>query len=197
MFHDRLCQEHLFVFVRGERAMNIELLYRRITPELNRIAKKYRSYNSSLDEGDLFQEMCIHLLIRYKSGVPDHLNHSYVIKGCEFHLLNFLRKKKEKLNSQSLEDIQNSEGNRLNNQLSDTRESLNEMIAVKIVIERIKNELPSVREKKLFVFLLKGYTIREIGKKLEISHVMVHKIKKKMTTKYKLYKKLKLSSWNN
>jgi len=176
--------------------MSIEILFKRIIPELNKIAKKYRGYNSFFDERDFFQEMCVYLLIRYKNGIPGHLNHSYILKGCEFYLLNLLRKKKEKMNSWSLEDIQNSESSRLNNQLSDNRESLDEMIAGKIVVERITNELQSIREKKLFVFLLRGYTLREIGKKLEISHVMVNKIKKMMIVKYKLHEKLNFHAEN-
>lgn len=176
--------------------MSVELLLENISPELNRIAKKYEGYNSSLDGEDLFQEMCIHLLIRFKRGVPKCFNNSYVVKGCEFYLLNFLRKNRRRLHQQSLEDFQYSNSNPRNIRTPNLQQSLDEMISRKMIVEKIKNELSSIREKKLLILLLKGYSIREIGKQLNISHVMVNKIKKKMIVKYKLHEKLNFYTEN-
>lgn len=170
--------------------MSIDALFGRITPELNRIARKYENYHSFLEREDLFQEMCIYLFTRFKRGVPSCFNNSYVLKGCEFFLLNFLRKNRERVKQQSLIDSQFSDSNSRNNKAPDLQQSLEEIINRKLVVEKITNELSSVREKKLLILLLKGYTIREIGKKLNISHVMVNKIKKKMIVKYKLHEKL-------
>ena len=176
--------------------MSIDVLFGRITPELNRIARKYEGYHSFLEREDLFQEMCIYLLTRFKRGVPSCFNNSYVLKGCEFFLLNFLRKNRERVKQQSLVDSQFSNNNSRNNKATDLQQSLDEIINGKMVVEKITNELSSKREKELLMLLLKGHTIREIGKKLNISHVMVNKIKKKMIEKYKLHEKLNFYTEN-
>ncbi|MDD5617926.1 MAG: hypothetical protein PHG69_02425, partial [Candidatus Omnitrophica bacterium] len=70
--------------------MDFRILLERITPALRSIARKHL-LRTFYDEEDLYQEMCIYLWQEYSQGLPLGINESYVIKGCEFHILNYLR----------------------------------------------------------------------------------------------------------
>lgn len=163
--------------------MSFETLFNRISPRIKRMAKSYKANCSFLDEDDLYQEMCIHLWNNFKEGLPGHINDAYVVRGCNLYLLNVLRKEKEKVQVLSLENPFNEDGNTLKDVLPDTREPFDSYIEKKITIEDIKNNGFSRREKKVFTLRLSGFTLREIGKKLGISHVMVLKIEKKFRRK--------------
>jgi len=54
-----------------------------------------------------------------------------------------------------------------------------------IFIQQMKEKELTRREKEVAEFLSQGYTLREIGMKLSISHVRVLKIKENMGKKFK------------
>lgn len=165
--------------------MRFKAVFERISPKLRGVAHRHNGHGRFIDENDLYQEMCMHLWGRYKNGVPDGFNDSYIIKGCEFHILNYLRKEKESAPTISLEEPINDDGDTLKDIVPDRGEALGRVIDKEITIEEIKNNGFSKREKEVFSLLLKGYTVREIGKLLGISHVMVIKLKKKIIKEYR------------
>lgn len=116
------------------------------------------------------------------------------MKGCEFHILNYLRTEREKARIVSLEEPINEEGDTLKDVLPDGRESLDKFIDRKLVIEDIKNDGFSKREKEVFLLILQGYTIREIGKKLDVSHVMVIKHKQRIIKKWQKREEIQVTS---
>jgi RNA polymerase sigma factor (sigma-70 family) len=160
--------------------MNFYAVYKRIEPRLKKIAKRYNGHGRFIDEDDLYQEMCMHLWNKYKDDVPVGINEAYIIKGCEFHLLNYLRKEREKVSLISMEQPINENGDMVQDVLSDTNEPLDELADRKIKIDQIKNNSFGEKEKAVFLLLLKGNTIRETGRELGISHVMVLKHKKNL-----------------
>jgi len=163
--------------------MGFDELYDRVSPRLKRIANFYNGRSSSFDRDDLYQEMAGHLWNNFKNGVPEELNDAYIIKGCEFHILNYMRKEREKVYKVSMEAPINENGDTLRQTLSDGAESLDRKVDKKMLVDHIMNNGFSNREKEVFKLLLEGYTVREAGEKLGISHVMVVKLKSKLISK--------------
>lgn len=160
--------------------MRFEELYEKITPRLKRIAGFYNNRGNSFDRDDLFQEMVIHLWNNFKDGVREGLNDSYIIKGCEFHILNYMRKQKEKAYRVSLEEPINENGDTLREILAGYSETPDKTVDKKMLVDHVMNNGFSKKEKDVFKLLLEGYTVREAGIKLGISHVMVVKLKNKI-----------------
>ncbi len=167
--------------------MDFKTLYERISPRLRirakRIATNHNGHSLFIDDEDLYQEMCIHLWKKFKDGVPAGINEAYIVRGCEFHILNYLRKEREKIRILSLDQPINENGDTLKNVLSNRAESLDRSVDTKITIEHIRNNGLTKREKEVFSLLLEGYTVRETGKELGISHVMVIKYKQRIIKK--------------
>ena len=89
--------------------MDFRILLQKITPALRYIARKHLLYGF-YDEEDLYQEMCLFLWQNYANGLPMGINEAYVIKACEFHIRNFLRKGRPKTTILSLEDLISPKG---------------------------------------------------------------------------------------
>jgi RNA polymerase sigma factor (sigma-70 family) len=160
--------------------MEFEKLYKRIEPRLKKIANFYGRRGYSFDKDDLYQEMMSHLWNKFKLGASEGFNDTYIIKGCEFHILNYMRKEKEKVYKVSMEMPINENGDTLGATLSDGAENIDSKVDKRMLVDYIMNNGFSSREKEVFRFLLEGYTVREAGKKLGISHVMVLKLKNKI-----------------
>ena len=160
--------------------MEFEALYKRVSPRLKRIASFYGKRGCSFDRDDLYQEMTGHLWNKFKDGVPAGLNDTYIIKGCEFHILNYMRKEKEKIRRVSLEEPLNESGDTLRETLQGNLMPLDVLVDRKMLVDYIMNNGFSKREKDVFALLLEGHTVREVGEKLGISHVMVVKLKNKI-----------------
>ncbi len=164
--------------------MDFETLLKKISPILKIIAKSHNGHGFFIDEEDLYQEMCIHLWSNFADGVSGGVNTSYIVKSCEFYILNHLRKAREKARIVSLEEPINEDGDTLKDILSDTKEPLDKFVDRDLTIEAIRNNRLSKREREVFSLLLKGLTIREAGKELGVSHVMVVKVKNRIIRKW-------------
>lgn len=162
--------------------MDFKILLENITPALKAIARRH-VLMCFYDAEDLFQEMCLYLWSRYGEGVPIGINEAYIIKGCEFHILNFLRKGRKKVWLQSLDEPLSPDGGTLKDIIPDTREYISAVAETHLTIEDIKSKGLTAREKEVLSLLLKGYTLREIAGKLGTSHVMVLKHKKNIIKK--------------
>ncbi len=163
--------------------MEFEELYKRIGPRLKRIADFYGRRGYCFDRDDLYQEMAGHLWNKFKGGVPAGINDSYIIKGCEFHILNYMRKEREKIRRVSMEEPLNESGDTLRETLPGNLMPLDVSVDRKMLVDYIMNNGFSKREKDVFGLLLEGYTVREAGEKLGISHVMVVKLKNRLIDK--------------
>lgn len=165
--------------------MDFTGLYNRLSPRLRWIAKR-RSNGSILTKDDeLYQEMCIYLWDTYKDGIPDGINDAYIVKGCEFHILNYIRTHKEKVRLCGLEAPINENGDTLKDLLPDASEDIDRVIDRKLTFEAIMDNGFTKREKEISPLLQQGLTTREIGKRLGISHVMVVKLKKNMIKRWR------------
>jgi len=163
--------------------MEFKELYERIGSRLKRIADFYGRRGYSCDRDDLYQEMTMHLWNKFKDGVPEGINDAYIIKGCEFHILNYMRKEREKIRKVSLEEPLNESGDTLRDTLRGNLVSQDVSVDRKMLVDHIMNNGFSKREKDVFALLLEGHTVREAGEKLGISHVMVVKLKNRLISK--------------
>jgi RNA polymerase sigma factor (sigma-70 family) len=164
--------------------MDFRILLEKITPALKFIARKH-ILTGFYDEEDLYQEMCLYLWQRYGHGLPIGINESYVIKGCEFHIQNFLRKGRPKVVLSSLDELIGPEGVTLGEILEDEKGPCASKIENEMTIDDIKGLPLTDREKEVLTFLLKGYTVREAAAELGVSHVMVVKYKKSIVRKWR------------
>ncbi|MDH5174619.1 MAG: sigma-70 family RNA polymerase sigma factor [Elusimicrobiota bacterium] len=164
--------------------MEFETLLKKISPILKIIAKSHNGHGFFIDEEDLYQEMCIHLWSNFGNGMRGGVNTSYIVKSCEFYILNYLRKAREKARIVSLEEPINEDGDTLKDILPDRKEPLDKFVDRDLTIKDIRNNGLTRRGKKVLYLLLKGLTVREAGKELGVSHVMVVKVKNRIIRKW-------------
>jgi len=164
--------------------MHFRILLEKITPTLRFVARKHLLY-TLYDEEDLYQEMCLYLLQHYRNGLPIGINESYVIKGCEFHIQNFLRKGRPKVPLSSLDELVSPGGPTLGEILEDKSEPSGSRIENELTVDEIKSMNLTDKERQVISCLLKGYTIREAANQMGISHVMVLKHKKAIIRKWR------------
>lgn len=158
--------------------MSFEELVIKISPVLRKITYKLKGYSYFLNEEDLFQETAIFLWDNYKQGKLSDKTDSYILQGCYFYLKNYLRKARDKVCLMSIEYLIEQEGVELKElvfcekQKPDFRDLDSEMLN-----KRIGRIGLTARENEVLSLSMDGVTIRDIGRQLGISYVMVLKIK--------------------
>jgi RNA polymerase sigma factor (sigma-70 family) len=154
--------------------MRFEELIENFSPLLRRMAKRFKGNLRFLDEEDLTQEMLCHLWEQWNNEKLEDKTFSYIAQGCWFHLQNYLRKIRDKVNWVSLDELQS---------FPDSSSLPLEVVERKIMIQEIRGNGLTSREREVFNLWLEGYTVREIGKRLRISHVRVVKIENNIRRK--------------
>lgn len=163
--------------------MDFKILLKKITPALRYIARKHLLYGF-YDEEDLYQEMCLFLWKNYSNGLPIGINEAYVIKACEFHIQNFLRKGRPKAPLSSFEELISEGRLTLGDILEDKKVHTESDVDYRLTIDNLKNLGLNTKEKKVISYLLRGYTVREIAERMGCSHVMIVKYKKNIIKKW-------------
>lgn len=164
--------------------MNFKSLSRSLESNLEFLAHRLAQSNRSLEADDLYQEMMLHLWDKFRDGVPEGINRSYIVRGCKFHILNYLRKKRDKAWMVSLEEPINENGNTLKDILAARQQDTRKDIDAELTADQILHNGLTRREKEVFLFLLQGYTLRETGRKLGISHVRVVNLRRNIRQKW-------------
>lgn len=173
--------------------MPFEELVKKIGPTLKRITYRLNGHCSFFNDEDLFQEALIHLWQAFRQGKLDDKTDSYILQGCYFHLKNYLRKVKGKEKLLSLEAKMNEEGASFEELLSmrnDNTQPYLDYLDDKMLVERIRNNGLSKREKVILSFYGDGLTTREIGRRIGVSHVMVVKLMAGIRVKCRKYSEL-------
>jgi len=164
--------------------MNFEDLIKRISPTLKKITYKLNGRFTFFNEEDLYQEALLHLWISFQEGKLEGKNTSYILQGCYFHLKNYLRKVKQSAIFVSIDSLSNEEDRDLEKSIClKDREFCFDHLDINLLLMGIQNNGLTQREKEVLSLGLEGLTLREIGKKLGISHVRVIKIRKKIKEK--------------
>ena len=170
-----------------ENEISFEVLAKKFSPVVRRIAYKLNGRYRSFDHDDLYQEALLHLWYDFCSGKLVDKTDSYILQGCYFHLRNCIRKINERSNMVSFESLLDAQGDStledmlLNKYVTqpDTRKQLDD----KLVAYSIQNNGFNPKEKKVLHSLANGLTTREIGKKIGVSHVSVVKMIKRIREK--------------
>lgn len=167
--------------------MHFECVVKRISPTLKRIAHRLNGHFSYFNDEDLYQEALLHLWKNFREGKLNNKTDSYILQGCYFHLKNYIRKAKLPIKLISIETIVNDgEATNLGEtvwlQDNNSKRYL-DALNNKMLLETICNNGFTKREREVLSLCLEGLTTRELGKKLDISHVRVVKLKSKIKAK--------------
>jgi RNA polymerase sigma factor (sigma-70 family) len=133
---------------------------------------------------DLYQEMLYHLWEGCIRGEFEGKNDAYIRGGCYFHLKNYLRKTTEHVHLISLNEPFDDEGNTLEDIIPSQTAPFDVRVDDALFIQQMKDKELTRREKEVTELLAQGYTLRDIGKRLNISHVRVLKIKENIGSKF-------------
>ena len=169
--------------------MSFEELIERISPKLKGIVYKIHGPFHSFSKEDLYQEAVLQLWVDYNNGKLSDKTDSYVLQSCYFYLKNYMRTLQDKTSLMSVNMPINEEGAQLQDVLSSPQEfSADEEPDIDTLMEEVfKNEL-NRKEKEIVFFYLQGWTTREIGERLGISHVSIVKLEEKIREKCKKLK---------
>lgn len=148
------------------------------------IANKHKPQCGFVDSDDLMQEALFSLWLKWKEGKLFGKNKSYILKGSYFDMKNFLRKTMDAVIPFSLDTPINEEGAILEEIIPDGRlDNTIRNSEANFLIDAIRNDGLTIREKEVFEYFLQGFNTRQIGEKLGISHVRVVKIEKNIWNK--------------
>lgn len=169
------------------REQNFNTMVNTLMPGLKKICTKNR-FLGYIDKDDLIQEALISLWKRFARGQLRDKTMSYLLRGCYFHIQNYIRTHKVRCDIRSLEEPIGQEGSDisyLKDILTDKMDSPLQWLNCKLIVDDIvRNGLKS-REKEVVGLLYKGLTLREAAEALGISHVRVLKIKQAICSRYK------------
>lgn len=166
-----------------------EDMLKKLSPTLRRITHRLNGHFSFFDEDDLFQEAIEHLWVDFTNGKLDHKTDSYVLQGCYFHLKNYLRTTMDKIQAISLDAAVDNDGLSLGDRLAKEDHNIADCLDSLLLGEAVKKRRLTAREGGVLSLSMDGFTTREIGQKLGISHVMVIKLKRRMRDKFEIFKR--------
>jgi RNA polymerase sigma factor (sigma-70 family) len=168
--------------------MIFEETLKRIAPKLRGIVYNINYRSNSLNQEDLFQEAVIHLWQDFKEGKLADKTDSYILQGCFFHLKNYIRKDAVKVSLISLDALRTD----VNTSLEDVFPAQDccdylKYLDSKLLVEKMKNNGLTIKEKEVLSFCLAGLTTREIGRRMGVSHVMIIKLKNRIKERYEKF----------
>lgn len=172
--------------------VRFEELNRKISPTLKRIARRLNQQHAFFDEEELYQEALAHLWGEWCRGTLDDKTDSYILQGCFFHLKNYLRMHRERNRLVSIEGFaarEEEDGCRREGLYLQDEKSLafRQELDDRLLAETIMNNGLTVREKHILCLYAQGFTTRQIGSRIGVSHVRVVKLMAGIREKCKRY----------
>lgn len=155
----------------------------RLSPTLKKITHRLNGHFSFFDDDDLFQEAAIYLWSTFQKGALSDKTDSYILQGCCFHLKNYLRTTLDKARLISLCHMANEDDKALKDMLAKENDSTFDEIDAEFLKATGRSRGLTDREEEVLELCLDGLTVRDIGKRLGVSHVMVIKVKNKIRAK--------------
>ena len=170
--------------------MTFEILVNRLMPKLKAISRKVNIRYTYCDEDDFMQEALIYMWEAYRRGELEFKTDSYILQGAYYFLKNYIRKKAKGIDRASISMSKEVEIGRTVEEtltVSANTTGIEESVEIFMLLDEVEQKFTD-RERKVFYYRIEGYTSREIGSKLGVSHVMVIKIQKSIRVKCKVIK---------
>ena len=168
----------------GAQETSFEVMAKRISPTLRRITHKLNGHYTFFDDEDLYQEALMHLWVDFGEGSLQDKTDSYILQGCYYHLKNYIRKTQDNVTLLSLTAPIGEDGRTIEESLPSDETSLFDYLDSKLQMEMAEQKYLTEREREVLTLLMDGMSMREVGSRLGISHVMVLKIRNKIKEKY-------------
>jgi RNA polymerase sigma factor (sigma-70 family) len=169
--------------------MSFEELTERISPKLKGIVYKIYRTAPAFSAEDLYQEAVLNLFADYKNSKLSDKTDSYILQSCYFYLKNYIRSSNDKTAMMSLNAPINEEGTELQEVLLLEEEpSAEHGLDMDTLMEQVFNNKLSRKEKEILFFYIQGWTTREIGERVGISHVSVLKLENRIREKCRMLK---------
>ncbi|MFC2075473.1 hypothetical protein ACFLT7_00170 [candidate division KSB1 bacterium] len=159
--------------------MDFESVCSRLEPAINRLADGSASWNRGSDRDDLLQDLRLKLWEDIREGRYREKNDGYILQGLRFHARNLMRKEatyrryssvgRETFNDHYPTDS-HDRGQTSGSDEIEARASFS------LLMGRIKDD----RARKVLTLLGQGLNLREIGDRLNLSHVRVYQIRKRL-----------------
>jgi len=163
---------------------NFEEMLKKLSPGLRGITHKLNGHFTFFNDDDLFQEALAHLWMAFTGGDLSDKTDSYILQGCYFYLKNYIRTTADKAALTSLNEFPENDSVSLEDLIPDNSQNIAKEIDEKLLRESVVESLDT-REREVLKLAYDGLTVREIGKRLNISHVMVVKIRSRIKGKIK------------
>jgi len=160
------------------------MLVKRISPTIKRIAHRLNGHYTFFNDEDLFQETLTHLWVDFKNGILSDKTDSYILQGCYYHMKNYIRKTHDNAVLVSLSNPIGEDGKVMEEILPSDGINPFDYAESKMEMEIMKEEYLTRRECEVLSCFLEGMSMREIGCKIGVSHVMVLKIRNRIKDKY-------------
>jgi RNA polymerase sigma factor (sigma-70 family) len=170
--------------------MTYEELVKKLSPKLKAITHKLDGRYTVFSDDDLYQEALFHLWEKYRQGALDDKTDSYILQGCYFFLKNYIRTIYTRIDAKSLS---------IEKPINENNDTLEKTLPQRAIGEEYSNiyaqllheeinESLEAKEEKILQLFLESSTVREIGKIMGVSHVMVVKTLNKIRVKCKKFK---------
>jgi RNA polymerase sigma factor (sigma-70 family) len=169
---------------------DFDTIMRRVSPVLHRITYRAQNHSALFNNEDLYQEALVHLWEDYNAGKLVDKTDSYILQGCYFHIKNFMRTHVTRARVVSLQAMIDDDDRHFDEPAALQDEAsvdLRGRISAKMLAETIMNNGFTQREKELLRLYSRDMTVREIGARMGISHVMVVKMMAKIREQCKKY----------
>ncbi|HNT42970.1 MAG TPA: sigma-70 family RNA polymerase sigma factor [Syntrophorhabdaceae bacterium] len=164
--------------------MKFDFMVKRLSPVLKRITKRLNGHHAYFDEEDLYQEALTHLWGAFRKGSIDDKTDSYILQGCYYHLKNHLRKVRENAVFVSLSEPAGEDGISWEEMIASDESSSFARLEDKLKFQSITDACSSDRDRQVLTLLMEDLSVREVGTRLGISHVMVLKIRNRIRDNY-------------
>jgi RNA polymerase sigma factor (sigma-70 family) len=128
-----------------------------------------------LDAEDLMQEAQLYLYAQWELGRIAGKNESFILQGCWFHLQNYLRGLRDSVEVRSFHP-DSAQANLLDRAVADTSDRDG-------FLADLREASLTDQEQQVLQLRLDGFTLRETGARLELSHPRVAYIEKRLRQK--------------
>ena len=174
-----------------------EKLAKRLSPIIRGISYRMNGHFTFFNDEDLCQEALAHLWISFQDRRLENKTDSYILQGCYYHLKNYIRTNADKAKLISMESPIGDEGTTIKDTIASRGEPAYNNAEENGFLESIDIYGLSEREKDVVSLSLKGFTTREIGFKLKVSHVSIVKIKRNIRCKCTILEKYLRAGYQN